>query len=209
MACLHVHADPQTTSTTIVPQRTLITSARGASTTAVRVLLLDSDSLCRQGCCNASSTVRSRGNNNASAQQLPLPQLPAARQLPAWRAMPLCPLRASPAARWPPQHARQRLSDALANHAKPLVRSIQMWPGPPPPSLPQAHHAMLPPPPSWAYDAPSSMPPPGVFPPPMPGAPPSAPMPAPTYVAMPSSFDQGSLMQAFNTMSLTPPSPNE
>ncbi|CAM0910933.1 unnamed protein product [Alopecurus aequalis] len=95
----------------------------------------------------------------------------------------------------------------------PWAGSIQMWPGPPPRppplSLPQAHHAMLPPSPSWAYGSPSSMQPPGVFPPPMPGALQSAPMPAPTYAAMPPSFDQGSLMQAFNTMSLTPPSPNE
>jgi hypothetical protein len=35
-----------------------------------------------------------------------------------------------------------------------------------------------------------------------------APSPAPTYTAPPLSFDQGALMQAFNTTTLTPPSPN-
>ena len=99
----------------------------------------------------------------------------------------------------------------------PWAGSIQMWPGPPqrPPLLafPQAHNTMVSSPSLWPYGAAPPMPwPPGAPAPPLswtPGAPPSAPPPAPTYNAPPPSFDQGHLMQAFNTMSLTPPSSNE
>ncbi|XP_071683065.1 uncharacterized protein [Lolium perenne] len=98
----------------------------------------------------------------------------------------------------------------------PWAGSIQMWPGPPPRppplGLPQAHHAMLSAPPPWPYGSTSPMPwPPGAAIPWTPGVTPSAPPPASTYnpTAPPPSFDQAQLMQAFNTMSLTPPSSNE
>ena len=97
----------------------------------------------------------------------------------------------------------------------PWAGSIQMWPGPPPRApllgIPQAHPAMLSPSPPWSHGAPSPLPwppgtsmPPLTWPPGVPGPSTMAPPPATPYTATPPAFDQGALMQAFNTTTLTP-----